>query len=209
MSATPNRSSRVRVYDATDVAVAMRETFYDRECEWETEFDFDWPPVMQNIGDSVGVAYASDKWNPKNKQGRRELEVYKHIAESRNRILCLPNAVRWENKRQGSIRTIGPHVSFSGDSCVVMPDGFAILGIFKEANIILHVAGTDDRPEFGKHKDDGVVTFTVKHGMLGGSKMRRSDNRYQPFIFVYTPDDGVMFVIVGDELDVEKDGIVG
>lgn len=187
----------------------MRETFTDRKCEVEEEFPFEWPPVMQNIGESVGVAYASDKWKPKDHRGKRELEVYKHIAESRNRIFCLPGSVRWENKQSGSVRTIGPHVSFCSPSDVSMPSGFAVLGIFKEVNVILHVGGSDEFPEVGENDDDGVVTLTVRYGMLGGSKMLRDDGRQQPFVFVYTPSDGIMFLIVGEELDVKSEGIVG
>jgi hypothetical protein len=48
---------------------------------------------------------------------------------------------------------------------------------------------------------------------VGGSKIRWSliDERRadEVFLFVYTRDGGVMFLILGEELDIEKDGIVG
>jgi hypothetical protein len=93
------------------------------------------------------------------------------------------------------------------------PLHFAELALFEEANLKLYTEGDDDDPGFGRGKDAGVVTITVKHGMLGGGMFlwsvdggERSD---QPFLFVYTKRDGVLLIIVGEELDVLKGGIVG
>lgn len=206
-----SKHSRVRVFEATDIARNIAETFKDRPIESEEEFGFGWPDLMQQVGDSVGVAYGSDKWKSKNKRGKREVEIYKHIAESRNRIFSVPGVIRSEDDIGRKLRTIGPVVSFRRSTSrakLLMPESFAILGIFKEANVILHVGGTDEEPEFGEEPDDGVVTLSVKHGMLGASKMK-VNGALRPFLFVYTPDDGVYFVIIGDELAIEKDGIVG
>jgi len=211
MAAKPNRSRRVRVYDANEVAKKITETFKDRDVEFEKEHGFDWPDKVQHVGDSLGVAYASDKWKPKDKAGKREWEVYKHIAESRNRIFAVPRVIRFESDPKKPMSTIGPTISLvdsTRDGSLLMPAHFSELGIFKEANVVLHVDGTDEHPEFGDGKNDGVVTLSVKHGMLGASEVKMG-RRLVPFLFVYTPEDGVYFIILGDELDVEKDGIVG
>ncbi len=204
------RPNRRRVYEAREMAVAMRETFANRPVEHETEFDFGWPRVMQNVGDSLAVAYASDKWKPRGKSGRRELELYKHLAESRNRLFSFPGIVRLQDDPGVELECIGPGVSFDD---VPRPQHFAVLGLFTEANVQLYTEGTDAEPSFGRGKDDGVVTLTVKHGMLGGGKLLWSKHPGgrpdEPFLFVYTAADGVMFIIVGEELDVLKDGIVG
>lgn len=210
MLSRPNRSNRVRVYDAESDARGITETFKDRPVEYEEGLEFDWPDVVQQIGDSLGVAYASDKWKPKDAKGRREWEVYKHIAESRNRIFSVPGIIRHERRRDKKLDTIGPFISLkksSKDGSLLMPSHVSILGIFKEANVELHTAGTDQDPEFGGG-DVGITTLSVKHGMLGASKMKLM-GELAPFLFVYTPDDGVYFIIIGDELDIEKDGIVG
>lgn len=204
-------TQRVRVYDARDLARSMAETFKDRPIEHEETLPFDWVPVLQHVGDSLAVAYSSDKWKPKGATGKRDWELYKHIAESRNRIFCDPGILRWSNAPGSAIKTIGPNVSFYD---VPMPDSYAILALFKEANVRLHVGGSNSQPQFGKHADDGVLTLTVKHGLLGGSKIRWSKatggrRKDQPFIFVYTEDDGPLFIILGEELDILKDGIVG
>ena len=74
-------------------------------------------------------------------------------------------------------------------------------------------AGPNKLVAIGADEDDGVVTLTVRHGMLGGGQMLWSKNENgasdEPFLFVYTEQDGVMFIIVGENLDIEKDGIVG
>lgn len=208
---TANRSetgSRVRVFNASDIARDIAETFKDRPVEYEEVLDSDWPEEMQHIGDSLGIAYASDKWKPKRKSGKRDWEIYKHIAESRNRIFVVPGIIFPENDRKNKLRTIGPMVSFASDQkSVEMPEQFAILGLFKEANVVLHNEGTNKSPRFSQD-DERVVTLSVKHGMLGASKMML-DGKLTPFLFVYTPNDGVHFLVVGDELDIEKDGIVG
>ena len=208
MLSRPNRSNRVRVYDAEGHARSITETFKDRPVEYEETLSFDWPDVVQNVGDSLGVAYASDKWKPKNAKGRREWEVYKHIAESRNRIFSVPGVIR--DERRNKLDTIGPLVSLkksSKDGSLLMPSHVSILGIFKEANVELYTDGTDENPGFDGD-DSGIVTLSVSHGMLGASKMKLM-GKLVPFLFVYTPADGVFFIIIGDELDIEKDGIVG
>ncbi len=208
----PNR--RVQVYDTRDQAIAMRERFTDRPYRSETEFEWDWPLELQNVGDSLAVAYASDKWKPKKKNGRRALEDYKHLAESRNRILCVPGIVAADDEPDSPYGVVGPCVSFEE---VPMPEHFAVLGLFREANVQLYTDGTDTRPSFAGDADgdDGIVTLTVGHGMLGGSYIpwsqqpSRRRKRDQPFLFVYTANDGIMFVIMGDKIAVLKDGIVG
>jgi hypothetical protein len=158
---------------------------------------------MQHVGDSLGVAYSSDKWY-------RDWTLYKHLAESRNRILCRRGFLRPFDDRGEPWPVVGPMVSFER---VPMPKHFSVLARFEEINLCLHTRGTDARPQFGKHKDDGCVTVEVAHGMLGGGMIqwskvgsRRGDT---PLLFVYTEKDGVSMIVLGEELDIEADGITG
>ena len=207
MEATPNRR---RVYDAEQAAIDMRERFVDRPVRTQTDFPFDWPAQMQHIGSSLAVAYASDKWQPEDKNGKRKLELYKHLAESENQIFCVPDIVGCEGDPDEDWPTVGPVVDFSS---VPLPQHFAVLGLFKEANVRLFTNGTDEAPGFGQDEDDGVVTLTVGHGMLGGSLIRWSKTRKgradQPFLFVYNASGGVHFIIIGKKLAVHADGIIG
>lgn len=203
---TPNRAKRVRVYDAEKAAREMRETFQNAPVKRRRKFDFSWPTVLQNVGDSLAVAYSSNKW----KKSKGDYELYKHLAESRNRALCVPGLIMQEDSPSQDWPVVGPMVSMVD---VPHPDHFAELALFEEANLKLYTDGDDRAPSFGRGRDVGVVTITVKHGMLGGGMFGwsrvdggRSD---QPFLFVYTKRDGVLLIIVGEELDVLKDGIVG
>lgn len=193
MEATPNR---VRVFDAEDDACRMRETFTAKAVKERVKFDFHWPTQMQHVGDSLAVAYSSDKWKDEG-----DIELYKHLAESRNVILCVPGFLRDGDRPDDEVETIGPMISFAQTP---MPRDIAILALFEEADLQLHVDGTDDAPSLGA-KDDGVVKVTVAHGHLGGGKMQ--DGRV--FLVVFTERDGILMLILGDELDVLEDGIVG
>lgn len=196
---------RVKVYDGHAEARRMREVFVDRPVEQEVAYRMSWPSSMQNVGDSIAVAYHSDKWKPKNRSGKRSLEAYKHLAESRNRCLAVPGVlVDYHTGRP--IQVFGPQVSLAGS--VTMPRTFAMLGLFEELALVLHVGQRGSEGLFGEHEDDGVVHVAVRHAYLGGGVMRQKSGK-EPFLFVFTKSHGVMFLVVGDELAIERDGIVG
>ena len=199
---TPNRK-RVRVVDAFDVAKNMRETFTDKPVSRTTPFRWGWPKVWQHVGDSLAVAYESDKWK---KDGN--FESYKHLAESHNVAYALPGLIHRYDDASKRFPVIGPKVTLAG---VPMPKHFAELGLFIEADLRLHTEGTSEKPMFGKKKDDGCVKLSVGHAMLGGSFIRWSADggKDEPFLFVYTEKEGVYLMILGDKLRVEKDGIAG
>lgn len=197
---TPNRA-RPRVYDATDIAQNYHDTFTARPWTFRDEFSWEWPPVLQHVGDSLGVCYESDKW-----QSNGEFILYKHISESRHKCLCVPGFLRDYDSPDTRLPAIGPMISFEN---VLMPKQFAILARFEEIDLRLHVAGTHERPRFGSG-DDGHVAVTVAHAYVGCSQLRRArGGGATPFLFIYTHKDGPLVLIVGKELDVEADGIVG
>ncbi len=140
--------------------------------------------------------------------------AYKHIAESRNRVYARPGFFYDYARQADAVRTIGPTVKFSR---FPMPKQFAFLALFVESHVQFFTHGTDRSPRFGQHEDDGCSRIFVAHGLLGGGKIRWSDigqGADQPFLFVYTEPrgrdpGGVHMIIVGDELDIEADGIVG
>lgn len=195
---------RRRIYEANEVAEIYVEKFHARPVREQVKLDCEWPRQLQHVGDSLAVAYASDKWKKKG-----DYELYKHLAESPNSAYVAPGLLRdWDS--ESPIRTIGPMISF--ERCP-MPDHFAILGYFEEANFRLHTKGTNKKPKFGAEDDDGCVAVAIGDAMLGASKMLWSCTKNgaedEPFLFVYTKKDGPLIIITGRELDVEKDGIVG
>jgi hypothetical protein len=190
------------MYDARELARNMRERFVDRPVENVFRLPFVWPTSLHAVGDSLAIAYASDKWQAPGPDGRREILDYKHLAESRNRVLVKPLLLKDFYRPSRAYPVLGPTVVLPSP----MPNAFAWLGYFEEADLQLYVGGTDDDPRLGR-PDEGVVKVTVRHGMLGGSYLKRP--KKEPFLFVYTEDDGVLLIVVGEKLDVEKDGIVG
>jgi hypothetical protein len=203
---TPNRP---RLVESEEIARNIVKRFNDRDVEYKKNLNFSWPSKLYLVGDSLAVAYGSDKWKPMDAKGKREKELYKHLAESHNRVmvskgfLCDDDGVPWP--------VIGHEVSFEN---APMPDSIAILGLFEEANLRLHIGGTDDNPKFGSGRDDGLVCVKTRHAYLGGGMIRWSvdepGEEDQPFLVVYANDSpDVFMLIIGDELSIEKDGIAG
>lgn len=200
---------RMRVYDAKELAQNTAQRFNDRPWEYKQNLPFSWPKNLRNVGDSLAVAYASDKWKPKKNSGSREVELYKHLAESRNRAFVKPGLLYDYHSPSKSWPVIGPTMSF--EDCP-MPKHFAILGLFEEVDLQLYTAGSNADPEFSDDEDEGIVKITVRHGMLGGGYFMWSaidEGDDEPFLFVYTKTSGVCMILTGEDLDIQKDGIVG
>ncbi|MCP4242330.1 MAG: hypothetical protein GY772_17385 [bacterium] len=209
----------MRVYDAEELAVNTTERFNDRPWEYRVDFPFTWPRRMRNVGDSLAVAYGSDKWKKPGPDGERPGELYKHLAEARNRALVRPGLLVDYHDPDREWKVRGPLVDL--DPCP-MPAHVSILGMCEEVDLKLYTSGTDSRPAFGGGKNSGVVKVSIRHGWVGAGVMQfgkggekgtcplsDADRQEQPFIFVYTETQGVQIIIVGDELDVKRDGIVG
>lgn len=221
-------ASRVYEYDARQLARQMRETFADRPVETETKLPFSWPRTLQNVGESLAVAYGSDKWKPK-KRGRREVELYKHLAESQNWAFVTAGVLHDFYAPEQAWPIIGPTVSFES---LPLPQHIAILGYCDSAHLRLYTRGTHAQPRFGRG-DEGIVEITFPGGLLAGSKIlwnevepyrsqlaewwddnpdaapEQAPDYDEPFLAVYTPSGGVMMVVVGEELDIRREGIVG
>lgn len=205
MSPQPNR--RPRIHDNREAAERMTSTFKDRPVEYEVRLPFGWPSTVQHVGDSLGEAYASDKWKLPGANGRREKELYKHLAESRHRALVVPGMLFDEDEGR-RWRDIGPKISLAK---VPMPAHFSDLTPMTEIDMCLFTRVVRGRAAFGPHEDDGCVAMRVRWGMLAGGYFmwsRVTDAEDEPFLFVYDRK-GIVMLIVGDELDVEADGIVG
>lgn len=201
----PNFARRVRVYDALEAAQAIRERFQDAPVTEQEELPFGWPSEFQHVGDSLAVAYGSNKWKP----DPVDVELYKHLAESRNRVFAVPRFFFSYDDPSEGWPVIGPMIPFHE---LPMPRHYAKLGDFYEANLKLHTHGSNDAPMLSP-ENGGCVTVVLKDAMLGASVIRWSLTEGegvsdQPFLFVYDKT-GVKLLIVGLELDVETVGIVG
>lgn len=190
---TRNRSSDI------DTAERIRETFVDRPAEKHESMPWDWPKRMKEVGSWTAgegaICYTSDKW-----QKRRDQFVdYKHVAEGPQRLLVIPGFLREYHRPGTKLSVGGPMVEVDGP----MPTAFARLAPILGLQAHLY-EGTDT--DYALNGDDGYYQINIANAELGGAIHPGTG---KPFLFVFTKSAGVLCMILGSELAVEKDGIVG
>lgn len=187
---TPNLSRDL------DQAIALRETFVDRKAEKKLPVGWRWPRVMREVGRCEAVMYASDKWQKG--RGRNWLEDYKHIAEGAQWVLVRDGFLRDASSGK-ALDVVGPTIELGS-----MPGSFAVLADVLGVQLQFYIPGGDDGYELADD-DRGLYEVTIGRAKLGAAKF--PDNG-ETFLLIYT-SAGVEMIIVGEELEVEKDGIVG
>lgn len=187
----PRRYERNR--SSIEAAREIRRKFHDKDPQQEKPVPWQWPSEMQEIGTCEAVMYASNKWqsNP------NKIIDYKHVAEGPQRILVREGFVR-DHRSSKPLRVVGPLHELND-----MPDAFAVLDRILGVQVRMY-EGTDERPRL-PDGDDGYFQIDIPNAYLGAARHPETD---QTFLVVYS-NEGVHCVIVGDELNVEKDGIVG
>lgn len=181
-----------RVLDIADTeqqARKMRETFMARPAKSSHTFNWGWPPSMRHVGKCLAVMYTSDKWKDKG-----EFEDYKHIAEAPQDLL-LVDGFGFKNGKA----SIGLH----GDPVELiepMPSHIAMLAPL----LGLQAQLFDKSKRLGKG-GDRLLELDIARATLGGARHPKTD---EPFLLIYQAG-GLIAIITGKELDVEKDGIVG
>ena len=164
-----------------DKAVKLRERFQDREHSSVRRMPWNWPKQMVEVGTCEAILYNSDKWQ---KDGKRI--DYKHVSEGPQRLLLSLK------EADGGVMH-GPLVDLKA-----MPDSFAVLA--KSLGVQTRLFANDDGTKF--QKDYAQLSFSGC--TLGAGILKNGDT----FCFVFD-DSGVVALVVGDKLEVLKDGIVG
>jgi hypothetical protein len=168
-------------------AVKIREDFMDRPHRRAQKVTWDWPTEFTEIGDCYAVMYTSDKWNPGKKKD------YKHVAEGPQKVLVPVPTISMRG--EGARRLAGPTVTIDD-----FPDTFAVLA--DSLGLCLHLYENDKcklLPE-----DEGFCQIDYPRSKLGAGTFPDGAN----FVFIYD-SRGVHAVVIGEKLDVLKDGIVG
>lgn len=176
-------------------AKKIRETFMDAPAKKITDMHWEWPDVMVEVGTCEAVMYSSEKWQP----NPSIMEDYKHLAEGPQRLLVTPGFIRMYDSPSRRLKVVGEEVELSQP----MPDAFAVLSKILGIQTRLY-EGTDD-DFYLPEGDDGYYQIDIAGAQLGGAKHPGTG---EVFLIVYTKH-GVHCVIVGDKLDIQKDGIVG
>lgn len=203
------RPNRPRVVDARKEAERMRRTFQDEDPKKAERMPFTWPEELQLVGHCLGVVYSSDKW-----KRDPEFEDYKHIAEA-PQYLLVPDRFLIDWETGDPLDVVGPWVPLPR----LMPRHFATLAKFLGVQMRLYDQMDDDGDGKLGTGADSLIEFRVSRAFLGGARVPEgNDEELAPlglepgraFLFVYTTNQaGVHCIITGEELDVEKDGIVG
>jgi hypothetical protein len=183
------------VVNRSDLQAArdIRRKFYDQEPSKEERVPWKWPKRMREVGTLEAIMYTSDKW-----QRPGHLIDYKHRREAHQRLLAVDGFASPYGSSE-HLDLVGPIVELEG-----MPSSFAVLAPILGVQTQLYVEDGPDGyalPPSGK----GLYQIDVPGGKLGAAKHPESGDT---FLLVYTKS-GVHAMVVGEQLDVEKDGIVG
>ncbi len=172
-------------------AIRIRETFQDREAEWKDTFDWGWPKTMREVGVGMAVMYRSDKWKKKGKY-----ESYKHVCEGKTpwRLFVAPDFEIDGVTLAGESRT---------PKQTEFPDTIAILALF--LGIQCRLFEKSKSGIYLPEGDDGVFEVSIPKAELAAGKTRSGGT----FLTVYVKSEGPKLFLFGEELDIEKDGIVG
>lgn len=191
-------SDRRRIYDAAQLrgprvnppsgpdaerAMRMRKTFTQKSVGGAYRAATGWPAGIRYVGRCLGVAYSSDKW-----QKDSDFEDYKHIVEAPQDLYAF--ACSATTHIVGAPADIGAK----------LPDVLAELAplLYIEAQLVASARG-------GKevyHPNPSIVQPPA--ALLYGGYADK-----EPFLCVGSQANGMMFLITGEELNVERDGITG
>jgi hypothetical protein len=165
-------------------SIKIREDFYDKPHRQKKKVAWHWPDQMIEAGDCEAILYTSNKWQ---KDGR--MIDYKHVKESPQKLL-----LRQDLNFQGDEEDFaGPIIDLKGD----FPDSFAVLADCLGVQARLYL--DDEGKKLGPYVD-----LKFSRCKLGGGKFEDGS----AFCFVYD-SSGVLAVVIGRDLDILKDGIVG
>jgi hypothetical protein len=172
-------------------ALHIRETFQDRPSDREETFEWSWPKTLRLVGEGYSVMYSSDKWHK-----RGDFESYKHVCESKTpwKVYAAPGF-----SPKGATLVGSSHPMPESD----MPSTIATLANFLglQARLFQREGSRLVTPE----GDDGIYQIQIPRAKLGAGRTKRG----KLFLTVFDKQDGPQLFIFGDQLDVEKDGIVG
>ena len=176
-----------------DEAKRIRETFTNAPADKVEEVDWQWPKQVQEIGTCEAVMYSSSKWQKR----ATDFEDYKHVAEGKQYLYAIPGSIGFQREYgRGGSKLAGPMRSVGR-----LPSSYAVLAKILGVQARLYV---DDAGNMPKGADDGYYQIDLA-GWLGATRVAGTG---ELVLFIYT-DSGVHCLIVGEILDIEKDGIVG
>src|SRR5690606_27940567 len=167
-----------------DRSIKIREDFHDKPHSRQQQVRWAWPEERIEVGDCEAIPYTSNKWQKDGKQ-----IDYKHVKEGGQKLLRRPDIALTRDADE----MFGPEMDLTRE----LLDSLAVLE--KSISIQPRLYSDDSGKKFGDYVD---VKFSGS--TLGAGKFDDGGT----FCFVYD-STGVLAVVIGEKLDVLKDGIVG
>lgn len=184
---------------AEDAAYRLRKTFMGEDLPPEayvlrgrwSGLSFQW------VGTCESVAYASNKW-----KGGKKFEEFKHVAESKQDLYAVKGAI-------SGFRSPGPWWTPSADGVEEPVCAELAPLLFLQSRLFVDVDAKGNGV-FGKG-DEGCAEIHPSGCMLFATVLvdRRDRSGGEPALLVHHRTQGLQFLIVGQSLNVTRDGIVG
>jgi len=152
---------------------------------------------LRHIGTNEATCYLSDKWGYRKK---RSFEEFKHVSEAPQELYAVDGVVPGAK---------GPIWSPKA-SKAILPTDLAELGPLICFESRLHLGVIEGEGVLGKG-DEGCVRIAPAGCLLYAGFLRDADDPDQgeTILVVIHRRAGVQLVVMGDDLAVTKDGIVG
>lgn len=189
------RPNRARIVDTKDVAEKTYRTFYKRGSSYEVEVANQWPSRLQEVGAGKAELYRSNKWQ----KNLKEYEDYKHVVEGSRTLYVVPGWLVHYGQPSKKLDVCGPYVTLEGP----LPRHITRLGPLLGLQVHLFQEGAAGEPRL--EPDQGYYEIAVAHASLAAAKHPKTGDT---FLAIYDRH-GIHAVLVGGELGITADGIVG
>lgn len=186
-------AGRVRVVDTRDLARRDREVFHDSRVRRQIQLSARWPRKLIDIGEGWGILYHSDKWKTE--------DQYKHLTESTFRQVG-------QSERSSTWRMlVNASFQMSFDRGGDIRKNASMVEVYQvEGDMPKHVAYLGEYLGLQGILNDGRVVHVEIPGAHWAAARVPGDEDHAVLI-AYS--SSIHFVVVGPQLGIEKDGIVG
>lgn len=189
--------------ESFDHAKQMREIFYGSRSKKIKNHNFGWPRFFRYLGITNAENYFSDK-----KLAKGNWEPFKHIAEGPQYLFVNDENTRMINDNGQPIALRESKRKRGSDRFSKVPNEFFVKTFEVNPKFAMPKQLADLAPCLGiqwKDPSGKFLEVRIPNSFLAGARHPITE---EVILVVYT-DEGIHFIITGDELDITEDGIVG
>jgi len=178
------------VQQALEDAEKIFQTFYKRCHKTRKTLNFTWPEILIEAGSAEAQLYRSNKWE----SDLKKFNDYKHRAEAPQNLMVVPG-VKLEDENGNLIKFYGTKRKQK-----LFPSKIAVLGNLLGLQVNLN------NSKGIREGDKRLYEFRIQGAKLAAAI---DPETRQTLLIIYTEKSGICFIIYGDELEIEPEGIVG